>query len=89
MMLKQFTYLKLQSALQKNNIFLSVFILFFSKNVKTFLKINLVEMQNCVTNLKLNPFKHKNALHFVRFMLKIAGTLLKIKVPIGGFVAMT
>lgn len=71
MMLKQFTYLKLQSAL------LSVFILFFSKNVKTFLKINLVEMQNCVTNLKLNPFKHKNALHFVRFMLKLAGTLQK------------
>ncbi len=46
-------------------------------------------MQNCVTNLKLNPFKHNISLHFVRLMLKITGMLLKIKVPKGGFVGMT
>ncbi len=79
MMLKQFTYLKLQSALQKNNIFLSVFILFFSKNFKTFLKINLVEMQNCVTNLKLNPFKHKKCITFCEIHAENSRYALKNK----------
>ncbi len=88
-MIRKLTYLKLQSALQKKYIYICVFILCFSKTFKTFLNINLIEMQNCVTNLKLNPFKHNISLHFVRFMLKITGTLLKIKVPKGGFVGMT